>query len=445
MNRSFWATIILSINFFILWGGSNNSNSKLKLNTEGNNRNVGIRRCRKMKRNFNYISSGEKEINLLYKCVYRKKIYNLDINLHIEENKKYIKKNHTFKSVVTLLARGRKNGIETQRESNIQNDFETFLIIDGSSILFKNFFGMPHLKNDNEINLSTIYGFIQSLNKMYNLFSPSYILIVFDSKTSNDEKKKIYAKYKLMRKKNPDELYEQLKLVSDFCDLIGIKTITATDVESDNYIAGVVDSISNTIMMGESVSHRVFQNGEGEGDEENRSRKEFRVIIVSSDKDLLQLLEYNNDEHNNMNISICQPNKKYRLVDANAFFQEYNLLPSQYSDYLIMVGDKTDGISGIPNIGDKISKHLLKEFYSIDNILRNLHKIPTRLHAIFLNNIENINTFRKLIKLKCETKQPIVLNDYRQGSIKDFNRFQNIVDKYSLHKLIKKTVIVNYK
>ncbi|GAB65059.1 5'-3' exonuclease N-terminal resolvase-like domain [Plasmodium cynomolgi strain B] len=343
-----------------------------------------------------------------------------------------------YRCIKLSAAKKKINETETQKENNTQNDLETFLIVDGSSILFKNFFGMPYLKNESEINLSTIYGFIQSLNKVYKLFCPSYVVIVFDSKTSNDEKKKIYAKYKFMRKKNPEELYEQLKLVSDFCDLIGIKTVTSTDVESDNYIAGIVDSISNTLTAG---NHPHYSSPNGE---ETTTHKQFRVIVVSSDKDLLQLLEYNDDAHNNMNISICQPNRKYRIVDANTFVQEHNLLPAQYSDYLIMAGDKTDGIAGIPNIGDKTSKHLLKQFHTIDNILKNLHNLPSKLHAIFLNNVENINMFRKLIKLKCETNESLVLSQYRQGSIKDFERFQTILDKYSLHKLIKKTVIVNY-
>lgn len=106
---------------------------------------------------------------------------------------------------------------------------------------------MPFLKNDNDVNLSTIYGFIQSLNKIYNLFLPTYIAIIFDSKTSNNDKKKIYANYKIFRRKNPDELYEQLKIVSNFCDTIGIKTISSTNIESDDYIARIVDNISNTL------------------------------------------------------------------------------------------------------------------------------------------------------------------------------------------------------
>ncbi|CRG95435.1 5'-3' exonuclease, N-terminal resolvase-like domain, putative [Plasmodium gallinaceum] len=372
-----------------------------------------------------------------------------------------------------LLKRKSISKINVKRKKNDENvgkikNYETFLIVDGSSILYKNFFGMPILKNDNEINLSTIYGFIQSLNKIYNLFSPSYVVIVFDSKTSNDNKKKIYSKYKIYRKKNPEEIYEQLKIVSDFCDLIGIKTISSTNVESDNYIASIVDNIYNTIKnktlniyKNDDEDNRIINENSNdiekikeedeitkanEDKKKNDYENELRVVVVSSDKDLLQLLEYNyNNNLNNMKIYICQPNKKYRLVDSNLFYEEYNIMPHQYCDYLILSGDKTDGISGVPNIGDKTSKYLLKEFYNIDNILKNLHKLPNKLHNILLNNIENINIFRKLIKLKCETNQSLVLNDYKQKNIKNFEKFQNFVDKYSLHKLLRKSIIINYK
>ncbi|CAI7718577.1 5'-3' exonuclease, putative [Plasmodium vivax] len=427
MNGSLGAFIILAMKWCILWAvHGSGSAAHVRIN------------LKERRRTPQTVFPAEKKKPSTRKYSHRKELYIWNVAQHTKGAKR--KRNLPSYRCVKLSA-GRKkkaNGKETETERNSPNDWETFLIVDGSSILFKNFFGMPHLKNESEINLSTIYGFIQSLNKLYKLFCPSYVVIVFDSKTSNDGKKKIYAKYKIMRKKNPEELYEQLKLVSDFCDLIGIKTVSSTDVESDNYIAGMVDSISNTLR--ERSSPEYFPPNGGE----TITKNHFRVIVVSSDKDLLQLLEYNDDAHNNMHIAICQPNRKYRLVDASTFVQEHNLLPAQYSDYLIMAGDKTDGIAGIPNIGDKTSKHLLKQFHSIDNILQNLHNLPPKLHALFLNNVENINMFRKLIKLKCQTNHSLVLSQYRQGSIKDLEQFQNVLDKYSLHKLIKKTLIVNY-
>ncbi|CXH92121.1 5'-3' exonuclease, putative [Plasmodium berghei] len=357
-------------------------------------------------------------------------------------------KNITLENGIQRLAkafaRKKKNEEHLENEKNLKKNFETFLIIDGSSLLFKNYFGMPFLKNENDINLSTIYGFTQSLNKIYKLFSPSYIAIVFDSKTSNKEKREIYAQYKTLRKKNPEELYDQLKLVSEFCDIIGIKTIISENVESDNYIASLVDQIYNTIYTNNELAPNHYETGLISLNNDEIKENNFRIVIVSSDKDLLQLLEYNDNAHNNIDISVCQPNRKYRIVNAHTFIQEHNIYPNQYSDYLILAGDKTDGISGIPNIGDKTSKYLLKEYYSIDNILKNIHNLPPKLQTIFINNIENINMFRKLIKLKCETNQSINLSEYKQVNIKNFELFQNIVDKYSLHKLLKKTVILNH-
>ncbi|SCL97254.1 5'-3' exonuclease, putative [Plasmodium chabaudi chabaudi] len=351
--------------------------------------------------------------------------------------------NDVHRSTKTF-ARKKKTEEHLENEESLKKKFETFLIIDGSSLLFKNYFGMPFLKNDNDINLSTIYGFTQSLNKIYKLFCPSYIAIIFDSKTSNKEKREIYAQYKTLRKKNPEELYEQLKLVSEFCDIIGIKTIISENVESDNYIASLVDKIYNTIQTNNEWAPRHDENGLVSLTDDEIKENNFRIVVVSSDKDLLQLLEYNDNDHNNIDISVCQPNRKYRVVNAHTFIQEHEIYPNQYSDYLILAGDKTDGISGIPNIGDKTSKYLLKEYYSIDNILKNIQNLPPKLQAIFINNIENINMFRKLIKLKCETNQSINLSDYKQVNIKNFELFQNIVDKYSLHKLLKKTVILNH-
>ncbi|KYO03472.1 putative 5'-3' exonuclease, N-terminal resolvase-like domain [Plasmodium gaboni] len=530
MNKSIYI-ILLCVKYFLIY-----SKAYKKKN---NNDVINIQRTKK--NDLFFIKSSVKDLGASKFIHTRKSV-----------NKRYIQDNEYIKEIDNDIEKKKKKTTSKRNnKSSKQNndDYETFLIVDGSSILFKNFFGMPFLKNDNDVNLSTIYGFIQSLNKIYNLFLPTYIAIVFDSKTSNNDKKKIYANYKIFRRKNPDELYEQLKIVSNFCDTIGIKTISSTNIESDNYIAQIVDNINNTLKekkqndsslandhkekeppaMYTYMKNDIYDNLESNGTnntfnketnnindntndnnmndnehhninddmhyniddnefhnmnddipydlndddhyninddvynnfydniyaEENVSyheniltnnidkNKKFRVIVVSSDKDLLQLLEYNNETYN-MDISICQPNKKYRLVNANLFYEEHEILPSQYSDYLILAGDKTDGISGVPYIGDKTSKCLLKEYHNIENILKNLHKLPSKLHHIFLNNIDNINTFRKLIKLKCETNQSLVFDDYKQKRIKNFEQFRNFADKYSLHKLLKKSVIVNY-
>ncbi|SBT70661.1 5'-3' exonuclease, N-terminal resolvase-like domain, putative [Plasmodium malariae] len=446
MFRTFYVLFLFCVKCFIL---CNSSKTNINMKKKSKSSLFFIPCNVKIKNSVLFINSSLRESYNMNKSLYNHKneSYYSKIGLRKKKDKESI--NGYLKRGYTKLFGRKKNkeGEELENE-NQENIYETFLIIDGSSILFKNFFGMPYLKNNNDVNLSTIYGFIQSLNKIYKLLFPTYVVIIFDSKTSNDDKKKIYSKYKIFRKKNPEELYEQLKIVSEFCNVIGIKTISSTDVESDNYIAQIVETISNTV---KERDHLSCNNKEELKDVEEqisniiaKKKRQFRVIIVSSDKDLLQLLEYNDDAHNNMNISVCQPNRKYRLVNADLFFEEHNILPCQYSDYLILAGDQTDGISGVPSIGDKTSKYLLKEFHSIDNILQNLHKIPSKLHPIFLNNIDNINIFRKIIKLKCETNDTLVFDEYRQGSIKDFEVFQNFVDKYSLHKLLRKSIIVNY-
>ncbi|VWU50617.1 5'-3' exonuclease, N-terminal resolvase-like domain, putative [Hepatocystis sp. ex Piliocolobus tephrosceles] len=451
MKKTLYYSILLAINQFILCRNNVYVNSTYKSNTIT---------CKILKNKKKMIYNDIKRIKGLYylnECVWKHKKYIFQrpfktmktiakkrIKIYARKKKTNILKNNTVSNDESIIIDKNKN-----KNIDAEKKYETFVIVDGSSILFKNFFGMPNLTNHHEINISTMYGFIQSLNKIYKLFNPSYISIVFDSKTSNDRKRQLYAKYKIQRKKQPDELYEQLTIASQFCDNIGIKIINATNVESDNYIAMLVDNIYNTIQYANKQS----QNSIIKNVQKNVSDKSYndqiqdkyqpiRTIIVSSDKDLLQLLEYSDDAHNNMNIYICQPNKKYRLIDTQLFMQENGLLPCQYSDYLILAGDKTDGIIGVPSIGEKTSIYLLKKFGSLDYILENLHLLPNKLHDVIINNIENIQIYKQLIKLKCKTNETLVLNDYKQGYIKNFDDFQDMLNKYSLHKLLNKSLLI---
>ena len=120
---------------------------------------------------------------------------------------------------------------------------EIFVIIDGSSYLYRAFYALPHLKNNNGSHTGAIFGVTNMINKLLNDFSPKYVCAVFDARGKNF-RHRIYKEYKSNRKSMPTELSEQVEPIFDFLKYMGIKIIQHPDVEADDVIASLVNKHS---------------------------------------------------------------------------------------------------------------------------------------------------------------------------------------------------------
>ena len=139
---------------------------------------------------------------------------------------------------------------------------DNFIIIDGSSYLYRAFYALPNLKTSSGLASGAIHGFANMLNRIINEYEPKYLLMVFDAKGTNF-RHKIYKEYKANRNAMPPELSEQVGVIIDLVKAYGIQVIQQDDVEADDVIASAVKQfkINNT-----------------------------QIIISSGDKDLAQLV-----------------------------------------------------------------------------------------------------------------------------------------------------------
>jgi 5'-3' exonuclease, C-terminal SAM fold./5'-3' exonuclease, N-terminal resolvase-like domain. len=217
-----------------------------------------------------------------------------------------------------------------------------FLIIDGNSLMYRAYFALPDLMNSEGLHTNAIYGFSMMLIKLLDEERPDYIAVAFDKKAPTFRHKE-YSAYKGTRQSMPEELIEQVDILKDVINAFNIKTIEIEGFEADDII-GTVSKIAS-------------ENG-------------LKVLIVTGDRDALQLVS------DGVKVKICKKGiTQMEEYDEKAVIERYEVTPRQFIDLKGLMGDKSDNIPGVPNIGEKTAIKLIKEFGSIENVLMNTDKL----------------------------------------------------------------------
>lgn len=213
-----------------------------------------------------------------------------------------------------------------------------FILVDGSSYLFRAFHGMPPLTNSKGNPTGAVYGVINMLRSLIKQYNPTHIAVVFDAKgkTFRDD---IYPEYKAQRPPMPDDLRCQIEPLHDIIRAMGLPIIVESGVEADDVIG--------------TLARQASAAG-------------IHTLISTGDKDMAQLV----DEHvtliNTMNNSI---------MDPEGVIEKFGVGPELIIDFLALKGDKVDNIPGVPGVGDKSALGLLQGIGGIDAIYQNLDKI----------------------------------------------------------------------
>ena len=256
------------------------------------------------------------------------------------------------------------------------------LIVDGSNLLFRMFFGMPaRIYNEQGIGIWGVLGFVGALLKMVRQTEPTHLAVFFDGENEN-ERTLLDSEYKANRidysKVNDDENpYSQLPYIYQALSYLGIAYAETTDCEVDDWIS------SYTNLYG----------------------KENKIIVSSFDSDFFQLL--------NNNVSILRYRGEKSVIYTPVYLREkYGIEPSQYADFKSLTGDKADNIIGAEKIGIKTASALLQEFGTLDNIIRNADDIKKQsVRKSITKNSERLMRNLKLIKLDSIRPIPFELDE----------------------------------
>tara|TARA_Y100000768_G_scaffold220341_1_gene166132 strand:- start:4395 stop:7079 length:2685 start_codon:yes stop_codon:yes gene_type:complete len=277
---------------------------------------------------------------------------------------------------------------------------DNFIIIDGSSYLYRAFYALPNLKTSSGLPSGAIHGFANMLNRIINEYKPKYVLMVFDAKGTNF-RHDIYEKYKANRNSMPSELSEQTQPIIDLVKAYGIRVIQQIDVEADDVIASAVKQIKiNNI----------------------------QTIISSGDKDLAQLVTGD---------VVLMNNFDSKVLDIQGVIDKFGVKPEQIFDYLCLVGDTSDNIPGVNKVGPKTAVTLLKKYKNLESILKNTNELKGKLKENLESSTETIALAKKLIALKDNLQLNINENELLISPINE-TALQKIIDKYELKALSKK-------
>jgi len=280
------------------------------------------------------------------------------------------------------------------------------VIVDGSSLFFRAYYALPQMLSQDNSPIGAIYGFIQSLRfvlrRVLSRKHESFLAVALDVGGGKNFRYEIYNDYKNNRRSAPEDLITQLKLSKPLLDAFGIKYIYDQSCEADDIIAAYA---------------------------KHAAKEDYEVVIVSGDKDLMQLIS---DKILFFDIT----KKKFcTFIDV---YNKFGVRPDQICDYLSLVGDRADNIPGIRGIGNKIAAELLKTFENLECIYENIHNIEQpRVRKLLENGYESAILSRKLVMLKDNLMLQHTIDEMKWlGFKQNTEQISNFLTRYSLESLI---------
>ncbi len=259
---------------------------------------------------------------------------------------------------------------------------QRLFLIDATAYCYRAFYALKGLSTSSGQPTNAIYGFVNFLNKILKQENPEYLGVCFD--VSRDTfRQREFAKYKIQRPAMPDDLASQIPIIKQIIQAYGISIYEKAGFEADDLIA--------------SLAKKARQEG-------------LDVVVISSDKDILQLV--------NENLKVFNPykDKKGIVYDSERVLQQFGIKPCQMIDFISLTGDAADNIPSVKGIGEKTAARLIRDYESIDGILANLKNIkPQRLQETLKENYQQIMLNRNLIKLREDVDLDFDLGKLRLG------------------------------
>ena len=282
---------------------------------------------------------------------------------------------------------------------------EKIILVDGNNLLFRSYYATAYtgnlMQNSKGFPTNALYGFANMINKIVTEEKPKYMIVAFDKgKTFRHEK---YDFYKQGRNETPNELKMQFPKAKEMLDAMGIKYY-----ECDNYEA---DDIIGTFAK--------------YCDEE----EEYIGTIVSSDKDLLQLIS------SDIDIKLLKQ-KDYIRYNEQTFFENYGIEPKKIIDLKALMGDPSDNIPGVKGIGEKTALKLLQQYKSLDGIYEHIDEIKGKLQEKLINGKDSAYMSYEIATIVRDVPMEIDINDikYLGNNVSELNKIYEYLEFYSLIK-----------
>lgn len=260
---------------------------------------------------------------------------------------------------------------------------EKIVLIDGHSILNRAFYGVPDLTNSEGLHTNAVYGFLNILFKLVEEEKPEYLAVAFDLKAPTF-RHKLFSEYKGTRKGMPEELRQQVPVMKEMLNAMGILIMEKEGFEADDVLGTFA---------------------------KKAEKENLQVSLVSGDRDLLQVATEN--------IKIRIPKTKGGKTEIEDYYEKdvydsYQVSPLQFIELKALMGDTADNIPGVPKIGPKTATDLMVTYGSIDSIYENLEEIGKKSVRETLRENRHLADLSKILAtIEVNADLPYSLEDAR--------------------------------
>src|SRR5574344_629663 len=232
------------------------------------------------------------------------------------------------------------------------------ILVDGNNLLFRSYYATDYsgniMRNSNGTPTNALYGFASMMNKIIEEEKPAYIAVAFD--IGKNFRRQKYPTYKAGRNETPIELKEQMPIARELLTNMGIKYFELEPYEADDIIGTLAQKVTDNI--------------------------EYSALIISSDKDLLQLISPI------VEVKLLKQ-KNFVKYNRQQFINDYGFEPIRMIDFKALAGDASDNIPGVKGSGDKTAMSLLQKYDSIENIYEHIDEIKGSLKDKLINDKTN--------------------------------------------------------
>ena len=281
------------------------------------------------------------------------------------------------------------------------------ILIDGNNLMFRSYYATAYsgnmMKNSKGMPTNALFGFVSMINKIINEENPKYIAVAFD--IGKNFRKEQYDFYKEGRQQTPDELKAQMPIARKILDAMNIKHFELEPYEADDIIGTIVKMTEED--------------------------KDFASVIVSSDKDLLQLISEETE------VKLLKQTGFIRY-DYKTFVDDYKIEPIRIIDLKALMGDSSDNIPGVKGIGEKTALKLLQEYKSLENLYDNVESITGKTKEKLINDKENAFMSKKIATIYRDVPLNIDLEDLK-FDLKDDTKLKEVYNELEFYSLLKST------
>jgi DNA polymerase-1 len=249
------------------------------------------------------------------------------------------------------------------------------VLVDGSGYIFRAFHALPPLTRADGTPVGAVYGFTNMMLKLREQFAGDHLVVIFDA-SRRSFRQEIYPEYKAHRPPAPEDLIPQFALVREATAALGIPAIEMENFEADDLIASYADAAT---------------------------REGIATIIVSSDKDLMQLIT--------PEVQMLDPMKQ-KPIGVLEVKEKFGVTPDKVIEVQALIGDATDNVPGVPGIGPKTAAELIHQYGDVETLLASLNQIkqPKRRESL-MAHAEEARLSRRLVALKRDIPLPRPIDD----------------------------------